>query len=133
MYLDTDIILALVKETDWLKPYVDLKLVKAPRTSTFTIVEAELVMEREYGRPFVYSVLDTVKSNKIDIIPLTQKVVEKSRDLLKANPNLNIFDSVHAAFAIIENETILSTDNIFKKILPMKCADPRDFFCNDRR
>ena len=50
MYLDTDIILALIKKDDWLRPYVDMKKIKNPTTSVLTVIECKLVISREYGR-----------------------------------------------------------------------------------
>ncbi len=126
MYLDTDIILALVKKTDWLKPHINLKALTDIKTSTFTVIEAELVIQREYGRDFIKDVLETVRNSKIKLLPLTEKVIEKSKELLSKHENLNIFDSVHAAFCIIENDTLISTDNIFPKISGLKYMDPRD-------
>src|SRR3989344_7200070 len=95
MYLDTDIILALVKETDWLKPHINLDLIKDPKTSVFAIIEAELIMDREYGREFVQTVLKTIEANQIKIIPLDEKTTKKSAELLAIYSQLNIFDSVH--------------------------------------
>ena len=61
MYLDTDIILAIVKPSDWLKDVVErkIKVLSDPKTSVFTLVEAEIVLNREASREV--SVLDKVK------------------------------------------------------------------------
>ena len=61
MYLDTDIILAIVKPSDWLKDVVErkIKVLSDMKTSVFTLVEAEIVLNREASREV--SVLDKVK------------------------------------------------------------------------
>ena len=126
MYLDTDIILALVKKEDWLKPFVELKKVSEPKTSTLAVLEATLVVEREYGRKDSSKIFDSIKKLDIDIIDLTEVVMGKSSKLLEKYPDINIFDSVHAAFSSILHEKILSTDNIFDKLEEIKRLDPRE-------
>lgn len=127
MYLDTDIILALVKKEDWLKKYVDFKKIKDPKTSVFTIIESELVLEREYSRDSSLLVLDKIKSSmKITLLPLTELLLKKSNELLGKYPSLNIFDSVHAAFSIIHKEKLLSTDTIFNEVEEVENIDPRN-------
>lgn len=125
MYLDTDIILAVIKREDWLKRYVDVKLIPDPKTSVLTVVEAELVLMRELGRQEALSCLDDIKENGILLLPMSQKIVEISCNLLKRYPRLNIFDSIHAAFALTLKEEILSTDSIFDRIPEIKKRDPR--------
>ena len=126
MYLDTDIILALIKDSDWLKPHVDIKKIKNPETSVFTIIEAEIVLLREYGREHVFPVLENVKKHKIKIIPFDEVVLVKSIEMLKKYSRLNIFDSVHAAYSIVKRDKIISTDTIFDEIEEIEKIDPRD-------
>lgn len=123
-YLDTDIILALVKPKDWLKN-AKLNKIEEPVTSVFTIIEAEIVLEREFGRKLVTSVLDKIK-RKISILSLTENILEKSNELLNKYHNLNIFDSIHLAFCIINKFPIISTDNLFDTIEEIEKIDPRD-------
>lgn len=128
MYLDTDIVLALIKKKDWLKQTIKIEKIKKPKTSALVIIEAELILSREYGREYVFSVLGETKRiiPGIRILPLEEKIIEKSIELMKNYQNLNIFDSMHAAFSILKNETIISTDDVFRKIKEVKCIDPRE-------
>ena len=125
VYLDTDIILALTKKSDWLRPHVSVAKIKNPVTVSLAIVEAELVTEREMGRKDSSEILARVKENKIRIEPFTQEIIAKSAELLKKHENLNIFDSVHAAACLILKENIVSTDHIFDKIEGVIRIDPR--------
>ena len=127
MYLDTDIILALIKEEDWLKKYVHFSQLQCPQTSVFTIVEARIVLLREYSRKEALSVLPQIKKLNVQLLPLEQQIIEKSQELLATYPQLNIFDAVHAASAMIHNEIIVSTDSVYQKIVGLKRKDPRDF------
>ena len=126
MYLDTDIILALIKEEDWLKRYISLKDIKNPKTSALTIVEAELVLLREYSRKNAIGVLNKIQNLGINILPITAKTLNKSKELLEKYNNLNIFDSVHAACAILCKEKIISTDNIYSDLDELTKIDPRE-------
>jgi predicted nucleic acid-binding protein len=125
MYLDTDIVLALVKKDDWLKNYVNLSQLRPACTSVFTVVEARIVLEREYGRREALQVLPTVKKLGITIMSLDSDVIEKSQELLQRYPQLNIFDSIHAAYALVRNEILVSTDHIFSQIAGVQWKDPR--------
>lgn len=126
MYLDTDIVLALVKEKDWLKEFVDASKIKDPKTSTFTIIEAEIILAREYERKDIFSMSEKLKKLKIKILSFDEKILTKSIDLLKEHPKLNIFDSVHAAFACVLKEKLMSTDLIFDTIDGIEKVDPRE-------
>ena len=128
MYLDTDIILAIVKPSDWLKDVVErkIKVLSDPKTSVFTLVEAEIVLNREVSRGLAVRVLDKVKERNIRLLPLTEKMLTKSVELLRKYPKLNIFDSIHIACAICEGEAILSTDSLFDEIEEIEKVDPRD-------
>lgn len=125
MYLDTDIILALIKEEDWLKEKVKKIQVQNAKTSALTIIEARLVLEREYSRIESTNALDKIKKQAIEITIVDKKVIEKSQELMQQYPNIGIFDSIHAATALILNEKMVSTDHIFHQIVELSVKDPR--------
>ena|SRR3989338_2709251 len=126
MYIDTDILLAFVKKDDWLKPYVSIGKIKNPRSSVFAIIEAEIVLSREYSRKDVVRMLDEISRTNIEILDFTKQVLGKSCEFLQKYERLNVFDSVHAAFSFIHNESILSTDAVFDQIIEIKRMDPRE-------
>ncbi|MBI4980220.1 PIN domain-containing protein [Candidatus Woesearchaeota archaeon] len=126
MYLDTDIILALVKKEDWLKEHVNFSKLRPATTSVFTVIEARIVLEREYSREEALSVLPTIRKLNIQLLPLDERVLGKSEELMQCFPRLNIFDSVHVAFALIYDDILVSTDTVFPTITNLKCKDPRE-------
>ena len=77
VYLDTDCILALVKESDWLKKPVQrrLKSEKKLSTSVLSIVECRLVLLRESIPKEAFSVEKEIKKWKIKLIPLDEKIL----------------------------------------------------------
>lgn len=125
MYLDTDIILALVKEEDWLKPHVHMLELTSAKTSVFAVIEARLVMEREYGRREALAVFSLLQKLPIKLLPFDENVLAKSQELMQQYPRLNIFDAVHVAFALLHDEVLLSTDTLFATISGLKRKDPR--------
>ncbi len=126
MYLDTDIILALVKKEDWLKEHVDISKLKSAKTSVVTVVEAQLVLEREYSRTEALALLSKIKKLNIILMPFEESVLQKCQELLQQYPRLNIFDSVHVAFALTYDKLLISTDTIFMTISGLKRKDPRE-------
>ena len=125
MYLDTDVIVALVKKNDWLKPMVEIEKIKDPKTSVLTLVEGELVLDREYRRKYATQLTKKIRSLGIDMLPVTQAVIERSSSLLACHGSIGVFDSVHAAICLLQNCEILSTDHIYDRIPGVKRIDPR--------
>lgn len=126
MYLDTDIILALIKKEDWLKSHVNLSKLQPARTSVFTLIEARIILEREYSRKEALRVLPVVSKLGITLVPFEEAVLRKSLELSEKYPQLNTFDSVQVAFAMVHDEILISTDTLFPKIEGLKVKDPRD-------
>jgi uncharacterized protein with PIN domain len=128
VYLDTDCILALVKDSDWLKAPVEKRLKNEKRlvTSALTVVECRLVLLREASLQDAFRVEDVIKKWKIKLIPLDDKVLERSKKLIQQNDFLATFDSIHIATALMNNEQILSTDHVFSLIPELVVEDPRD-------
>jgi len=127
MYLDTDCILALIKEEDWLKNDVSYRVRNEGNlcTSVLTIIECQLVLSREDCREAMYDMIERFDEEKIRIIALDREIECLSNLLMKKYPLLGIFDSVHAATCIKEEETLLSTDHIYPLITELISEDPR--------
>jgi len=125
MYLDTDILLALVKKEDWLKRHVNISKIASPKTSSLNVIEARMVIQREYSKDKALKVSKEINKLKIEIISINKKIIDKSQDLLEKYDGLNNFDAVHAATAIIKNEMLISTDTIYNKIEEVNNIDPR--------
>lgn len=126
MYLDTDVILALAKKDDWLKPFVNLKKIKNPVISAATLIELQLVVNREYGKDKIGDFLKQVKNLNVKSTPINPDVVHKSAELMRKY-NMTTFDAIHASYCIINKENILSSDTIFDSIKEIRRIDPREF------
>jgi len=127
VYLDTDVILSLLKERDWLKESVEKKLREVNeklKTSAITIVECQIVLIREESRSSATDVLDRIRELRVEVLPLTEEVLQLSKELLEKYPKLNIFDSLHIAHVLHEGEKIMSTDSLFDEIEGVARMDP---------
>jgi len=124
MYLDTDIVLALTKKDDWLKPFIDVKKLSKPVISSAVLIEVELVVNREYGREKIKEFFKKIKELKIRSEAVSPAVVHKSAELMQKH-DMNTFDAIHAAYCVLHKEKIVSSDTIFDSIREIERIDPR--------
>lgn len=125
MYLDTDVILALVKDSDWLQSEVDMENIDAPKTSTTALIEAQIVFIGD-SREHAAGVKQEVDSRGIQIVSTGPDVVEKSSAMLEKYERLNVFDSLHLSHAEVLDEKIVSTDTLYPEIDEVENVDPRE-------
>ena len=127
VYLDTDCILALVKEKDWLKKSVEKRIKKEKKlcTCVLSVVESRLVLIREENIDVALCVEDKLKNLNVKLLPLDDRILKKSNELMKQFDFLGTFDSLHIACANLHGEKILSTDHIFEIIPDLLVEDPR--------
>ncbi|MFB6100181.1 MAG: type II toxin-antitoxin system VapC family toxin [Candidatus Nanohalobium sp.] len=112
-YADTDFILALIKEEDWLKENAEDILAEEDRieTSYLSILESIMVLKRS-------GIEDTVEIVK-DILDIAELIHVDEETVLKAaifmeEKDANPFDAFHAALA--QERTIISSDSIYDEI-----------------
>ncbi|MDZ7689410.1 MAG: PIN domain-containing protein [Halobacteriales archaeon] len=126
MYLDTDVILARIKDDDWLKSEVDRDALTSPKTSAVTVVEVQLVYFDERSRGVIADSRQEVSEEVERILPLDTEVLEESSRLLREHDRLNVFDSLHLAHASVLDEPIVSTDTLYPEIEDVRSLDPRE-------
>ena len=112
MYADTDFILALLKDDDWLQDSakeVYRKNNDEIWTSQIAVIELMIVCENEGF---------DVERKLVDLEQLIEIKAEMDQFLTAAhymkNHGLHTFDALHAAYC--GDETILSTDKEFEKL-----------------
>jgi predicted nucleic acid-binding protein len=114
-YVETDFLLALIRDSDWLKGRAEDALDERDVvTSTYSYLELLLVRERhefEHVRLF---------SNMLDVVPVETE--EDRQIVLKAanyvDDGLTAFDAFHAAAAETRGYSILSSDTAYEDIDP---------------
>ena len=119
MYLDVDILMALVKEKDFHKGYAEYicSLPKEKYTSVISLVELEIVIKREINNEMSLIILQLLHKiiPTLKIVPCTEKIFERSLEIRRKD-GLGIFDAIHAATALEHDKEIASTDHIYKKV-----------------
>ncbi|HLD97170.1 MAG TPA: PIN domain-containing protein [Candidatus Nanoarchaeia archaeon] len=113
MFADTDFLLALLKESDWLKRNAESILEKhkgSINTSVSVMIELAIVCKR-------------LRLNVVDTFASVFELVEINEEMYKLCLNaaiyiekdmLNVFDAFHAAYC--GNEAIISSDSAYDKL-----------------
>ncbi|MFW5950242.1 MAG: PIN domain-containing protein [archaeon] len=114
-YVETDFLLALVKDSDWLKDRAEEHLKERDVvTSTYSYLELLLISERQ---EFDFTKL---VSNMLDIVPVETE--EERQIVLKAvnyfEDGMTAFDAFHAATAETRGHSILSSDKAYEDVDP---------------
>lgn len=113
MFADTDFILALIKDSDWLKKKA-IKILKENKGKIFTsisvIIEIALVCKR-----FNINTLNAFAdiSEIINLDKETYTICMRAA-LYIEKYNLSVFDAFHAAFC--SDDTIISSDSVYDTI-----------------
>ena len=137
MYLDTDITMALIGLDDFLLEKLEPDMFENSKTSVITIFEIHDILKEMDTDLNIHNIYRMIKEKNIELLPLTPEILEISFKLLDKYNDLILFDSkhaIHAAYCVDLEETILSTDSLFKKIgeikfkNPKKYENPDDFF-----
>jgi len=125
-YVETDYLLALAKDSDWLKDRAEPALEEHDVvTSTYSYLEVLLISERyefDYIKLF---------SNMLEIVPV--ETDEERQIVLKAvkyfADGMTAFDSFHAATAEGRGHPILSSDKAYEDVdserLPLEPTDTK--------
>ena len=110
-YVEIDFLLALAKDSDWLKDRAENLLEEHDVvTSSYAYLEVLLIRERHE--------FDYIKlfSNMLDIVPVETE--EEKQIVLKAvnyfEEGMTAFDSFHAATAETRGHPILGSDNAYE-------------------
>ena len=114
-YVETDFLLALAKDSDWLKGRAEEKLEEHDVvTSTYSYLEILVIRERHE--------FDYIKlfSNMLDVVPVENE--EERQIVLKAvnyfDKGMTAFDAFHAATAETRGHPILSSDKAYEDVDP---------------
>jgi len=116
-YVETDYLLALAKDSDWLKDRAEKALEEHDVvTSTYSYLEVLLISERHE--------FDYIKlfSNMLEVVPV--ETDEERQIVLKAvkyfEEGMTAFDSFHAATAETRSDPILSSDKAYEEVDPVR-------------
>lgn len=113
MFADTDFLLALVKESDWLKRSAGNILEKhkgSISTSVSVMIELAIVCKR-----LRLNVIDTFAS-VFELVEINEEMYKLCLDaaLYVEKDMLNVFDAFHAAYCA--GDVIISSDSAYDKL-----------------
>lgn len=118
-FIDTDVLFALLKPNDWLHDAA-LKAIKTSGlyTSSLVFVELAVVVRRELNEA-ISTRLPEVLPVPIKVVNFSMNAFNKSSEL-RDNYNLGIFDAAHAATALENDGSIISSDAAFDRVKELK-------------
>ena len=137
MIIESDLVIAYCKKTDWLKPYADPVFEKlkqgtmAAATSAAVLIELYYVLE-DFGldRSAVLSKQAEVAAIKgLTIFPLTAEVLLAAQSVMRTFKVPGLFDGLYAAATLNQDKdkTVLSTDEVYDRIPGIRRIDPKEF------
>lgn len=126
MYLDTDVILAELKDDDWLASAVDHTVLDSPVTSTATVLEVQYAMQDEWDRDRLATAHEAIGEAGIRLVDLREDHLDEIRTFRVRYDRVNVFDAVHLGTAYVEGVPIVSTDTLYPDVEEVDHVDPRD-------
>lgn len=114
MYVETDFLLALAKQSDWLKENAEDALEDHDVTTSIVAYTELLLLAEDYDIDRVRAVADL-----LDIVPVVPE--EHQQAVLKAvtyqdEHGMTTFDAIHAGLAETRGERILGTDQAYDEL-----------------
>uniref|UniRef100_A0A7J3X4I1 Ribonuclease VapC n=1 Tax=Thermofilum pendens TaxID=2269 RepID=A0A7J3X4I1_THEPE len=135
MLIETDVLLAHVKEEDWLKPYAEaiLRAADAGRLTLYASCEVlhelyyvavKLGVDRE---EMLSRVAELTHIANIVWIPATVDIFLAAMALMLEYNMSSVFDAYYAATALLADpdRAVVSTDHVYERIPGIRRVDPR--------
>ncbi len=127
MYVDVDVLYALVRERDWLRGFAESIVSKPGKrySSAVALLELELIVKREISDELSKNIVSVVKKAFPGLVikSVGVKTVEHSLALRKKY-GLSVFDAVHAAAALESDGRIASSDEVFDRVAGLTRIKP---------
>ncbi len=128
VFIESDILIAYLKKSDWLKPIAKQILTMAQNkditlvTSSATLLEIYLVFYRDQDIDLIFEAITNLRDLPIDFVQMDDLVVHEGC-AISTEVGATPFDSIYMATAQkCDVSAILSTDNKYK-IFGDKCVD----------
>ena len=136
MLIGSDILMAHVKESDWLKPFAE-KILRAAESGKIKLYASNESLHELYyvsvklgvGLESLLSKLASLTQiENIEWLPSTMEVSLTAITLMLEYDISSIFDAYYAATALLldPDKTIISTDPVYDKLPGIRRIDPRD-------
>ena len=134
LLIESDLLLAYMKKSDWLKPAATKILtgvasgdIPGAYASTATLQE---IIFWFYNRDMQWELVQATNAmthiNNMRWIPLSSEICLTASMLIKEY-EINPLDAYHAATAMTEDKTILSTEHVYDRIKVVTRIDPETY------
>jgi len=132
--IESDLLLAYIKKSDWLKPTAEKILNRVasgdiPDTYVSTATLQEIIFwffNRNMHRELVQATNAITHIRNMRWIDLSPEICLTASMLIKEY-EINPFDAYHAATAVSEDKTILSTEHVYDRIKGIRRIDPETY------
>lgn len=132
--IESDLLLAVIKKDDRLKPAAERILEKVVAGELKGVYASSGVMQeiifwfynRQLYRELSVAVNVLSHLHNVEWVPVTPEIC-LTASLLINEYQTSPFDAYHAATAIPRDKTILSTEHVYDKIKGITRIDPREF------
>jgi len=136
MMIETDILYAFVKKSDWLKPTADrlMWMIKEERFGDIA-ASREALHELYYVSieegvtldEFITRIAALTSIDNLEFLATTTEIDLLALTLMKQYRLKSIFDAYHAATALnqVSDHTVISTDEVYDRIPGLTRVDPR--------
>ncbi len=135
--IESDILVAHSKKSDWLKGVADPLFKKmeegktAMKTSSAALLELYYVLEDAgYGKEAILAKQAELASIRgLTIMPLTSEVILAAQSVMRTFRAPGLFDAIYAATALNQDDErkILSTDEVYDRVAGITRVDPRTY------
>ena len=120
MYVETDFLLGLAKEDDWLQDAAHDALEEYEEIHTSITAYTEFLMLAYDEAAADYTVdVGRVVANLVELVPVRPQEHEEAvltAAVLAAEQEFTPFDAIHAGIAIVTDESVLSTEQDYDTI-----------------
>jgi len=132
--IESDLLLAYIKKSDWLKPTAEKILNRVasgdiPDTYASTATLQEIIFwffNRNMHRELVQATNAITHIRNMRWIDLSPEICLTASMFIKEY-EINPFDAYHAATAVSEDKTILSTEHVYDRIKGIRRIDPETY------
>jgi len=120
MYVETDFLLGLAKQDDWLQDAAHNSLEEYEEIHTSITAYTEFLMLAYDEETADYTVdVGRVVANLVELVPVRPQEHEEAvltATVLAAEQEFTPFDAIHAGIAIVTDESVLSTEQDYDTI-----------------
>ena len=137
MIIESDLLIAYSKKSDWLKGLADplFKMMSegrlTMRTSAAALLELYYVLE-DYGyekKAILGKQAEIAAIKGLTVMPLTAEVLLAAQSVMRSFKVPGLFDAIYAATTLNQDEErkILSTDEVYDRVAGITRVDPHTY------